>query len=140
AFIRFHARVRPDQVAILYKGERITYAEFAARIDSMAAFLAAAGIGVGDVVAVVMKNSAAYLEIAFAVSHVGAVLLPINYRLAAPEIAYIADNASAKLTFVDDEFAELAPPTKVIFVDAASQSDSGRLPGSRGPTPPQAYR
>ena len=41
------------------------------------------GIGAGDVVAVLMKNSAAFLELVFATSHIGAVFLPINFRLSA---------------------------------------------------------
>jgi acyl-CoA synthetase (AMP-forming)/AMP-acid ligase II len=140
AFIHFHARVRPDQVAIIYKDQRVSYAELASRIDGMASYLAAAGIGPGDVVAAVMKNSAAFLEIAFAVSHVGAVFLPINYRLAAPEIGYIADNASAKLVFVDEEFRDLAPDVELVLVDAASQSDSRKLEGPRLPPRPPARR
>ena len=44
-----------------------------------------------------MKNSAGFLELAFAVSHLGAVFLPINFRLAADEVEYITGNAEAKL-------------------------------------------
>ena len=68
-------------------------------------YLAAQGIGPDDVVAVMMKNSAAFLEIAFATSHLGAVFLPINFRLAADEVEYIAANAGAKLVLADEEFA-----------------------------------
>ena len=46
-------------------------------------WLASRGIGAGDVVAVLMKNSAAFLELVFATSHIGAVFLPINFRLSA---------------------------------------------------------
>ena len=58
-----------------------------------------------DVVAVMMKNSAAFLELAFAASHLGAVFLPINFRLAADEVGYIVDNAGAQLLIADEEFA-----------------------------------
>jgi acyl-CoA synthetase (AMP-forming)/AMP-acid ligase II len=139
AFIRFHARLRPDSPALIYRQQRIGYAELAARIDAVAGLLAAEGIAPGDVVAAVMKNSAAFLEIAFAVSHVGAVFLPINYRLAAPEVAYIAGNAGAKLAFVDDELRALAPDVaRLVAVDDAAQSDSRRLAPRALPVPPPA--
>ena len=79
SFIRFHASRTPDRLAVLFKDQRITYAALARRIETTAGFLAAQDIKPGDVVALFMKNSAAFLELAFAVSHLGAVLLPINF-------------------------------------------------------------
>src|SRR3546814_10342045 len=55
------------------------------RAMRLAGWLHRQGIGEGAVVALVMKNSPAFLELTFAVSHLGAVLLPVNYRLAAAE-------------------------------------------------------
>ena len=141
SFVQYHARVTPDHSAVIYSDERITYADFARRIESMAAYLATDGITPGEFVAVFMKNSATFLEIAFAVSHVGGVFLPMNFRLAADEVRYIAENAGAKLVFADAEFAE---PTKglmrVIYLDDAAQSDSTSLvPGGLSP-PPAAHR
>jgi len=78
SFITFHARRTPDRPALKYRGEEISYADFDARIRQAAGWLAAQGIGAGDVVAVLMKNSAAFLELVFATSHLGAVFLPIN--------------------------------------------------------------
>ena len=63
SFIRYYARHTPNRLAIIYEEERITYAEFAERIEAMAAFLTAENIKPGDVVAVFMKNSAAFLDI-----------------------------------------------------------------------------
>ncbi len=84
AFIRFHARQTPDRLAVIYQDQRLTYAALQARVERLAAWLAQQGIGPDDVVAVVMKNSAAFIDLALAVSHVGGVFLPVNYRLAAP--------------------------------------------------------
>ena len=123
SFIRYHATRTPDRLAIVYKDQRVTFAELLARIEKTAGFLAAHGIGPDDVVAVLMKNSIAFLEIAFAVGHIGAVFLPINFRLAADEVEYIAANAEAKLLFAD---AELAPAVKnipsAILLDEAAQA------------------
>ena len=87
--------------------------------------LAARGIGPDDVVAVMMKNSIAFLEIAFAVSHLGAVFLPINFRLAADEVEYITGNAEAKLVFADAEFAlAVKNIPSAILLDEAAQADT----------------
>ena len=75
------------------------------RIEVTAGWLAARAIEPGDVVALLMKNSAAFIELTFATSHLGAVSLPINYRLAADEVGYILDNSQAKLLICDAEFA-----------------------------------
>src|SRR4030088_3660570 len=82
SFIAFHARQSPERCALKYRGEEITYAAFHTRIQTVGGWLASRGIGPDDVIAVLMKNSAAFLDIAFAASHVGAILLPINFRLA----------------------------------------------------------
>src|SRR5919202_1802298 len=77
SFIAFHARRTPGRTALKYRGEDISYAQLDARIGKVAGWLAAQGIGRGDIVAVLMKNSAAFLELVFATSHIGAVFLPI---------------------------------------------------------------
>ena len=60
SFIAFHARRTPERCALKYRGENISYASFDARIRTVAGWLASRGIGAGDVVAVLMKNSAAF--------------------------------------------------------------------------------
>ena len=136
SFVRFHATRDPERLTVAFKDQRITFAELLHRIERTAGFLAALGIGPDDVVAVVMKNSAAFLELAFAVSHLGAVFLPINYRLAADEVEYIAGNAGAKLVLADSEFAAavagLAPK---ILLDDAAQSDTTAISGSHAAAP-----
>jgi fatty-acyl-CoA synthase len=136
SFIRFHALRTPEREALLYAGQRISYADFHDRILRMAAFLQSKGIREGDVVAVFMKNSAAFLEIAYATSHLGAVFLPINFRLARSECEYIVGDAGARLVFADDEYAAIAAglPNAVI-VDAAAQRDGRTLAGRNLPLP-----
>jgi len=125
SFIRFHASRTPERLAVVFRDQRIIYAELLARIEKTAGLLAAQGIKPADVVAVLMKNSAAFLEIAFATSHLGAVFLPINFRLAADEVGYITSNADAKLVFADEEFsAAVAQLPSTIMLDEAAQSDS----------------
>ena len=81
-----------------------------------------------------MKNSAAFLDIAFAASHIGAIFLPINFRLASDEIAYIVENAGARVLIADEELgANAAGPAPIVLVDEAAQADATRLATSATP-------
>jgi fatty-acyl-CoA synthase len=128
SFIAFHARQTPGRCALKYRGKEISYAEFDERIRNVGGWLASRGIGANDVIAVVMRNSAAFLDIAFAASHIGAIFLPINYRLASDEIAYIVENAGARVLVADEEFgANAAGPAPIVLLNEASQDDARRL-------------
>ncbi len=128
ASVAWWARSEPQRTALLYGGQRIGYGELLRRTTAGAGLLASRGVQPGDVVALLMKNSAAFVELALAVSHTGAVLLPINYRLGADEVRYIAEHAGTKLMFVDDELrASAAGCEQLIVLDAAAQADSSHL-------------
>jgi fatty-acyl-CoA synthase len=135
SFIAFHARQTPERPALKYRGEEISYAAFDARVRQVAGWLAAKGIGAGDVVAVLMKNSAAFLELVFATSHLGAVFLPINFRLSRDEVGYIAGNAGARLLIVDEELAAHAAGATIVVLDEAAQQSVTRLAGDAPPAP-----
>jgi acyl-CoA synthetase (AMP-forming)/AMP-acid ligase II len=127
-FVGFHARRAPERTAIVFRDQRVSYAALEARTGRLAALLAGRGVGAGDVVAAVMKNSTAFVELAIATSRIGAVFLPINFRLAADEVAYITGNAEARLVVADDEFAPVvAGLPAVLLLDAAAQADPSRL-------------
>jgi fatty-acyl-CoA synthase len=141
SFIRFHAAQSPERIAVVFLDQRITYAELSRRIEQTAGYLAAQGIGPDDVVAVMMKNSAAFLEVAFAASHLGTVFLPINFRLAADEVEYIAANAGAKLVLADEEFAAaVANLPATVLLDDAAQADTTTLSGKCPPAPLQVRK
>ena len=135
SFIAFHARRTPERPALKYRGEEISYAIFDARVRKVAGWLATQGIGPGDVVAVLMKNSAAFLELVFATSHLGAVLLPINFRLSRDEVGYIVGNAGARLLIVDEELVANAADAKIVVLDEAAQHSVTRLASSAVPAP-----
>jgi fatty-acyl-CoA synthase len=138
SFVQFHAQRTPERLALIYGDDTITYAEMMRRIETAAGWLAAQGIGPGHVVALLMKNSPAFLELTFALSHLGAVSLPINYRLANEEVGYILDNADARLLLCDQEFAATASGLPHLhLVDAAAQRNSARL---ASPAQPPARR
>jgi fatty-acyl-CoA synthase len=134
SFVRFHALRSPDRPAIAYAGGRVSYAELLRRIETAAGWLAARGIGPGDVIALLMKNSSAFIELTFAASHLGAVSLPINYRLARDEVGYILENSGAKLLLCDAELAATVQGlAETVLIDEAAQHDSTRLAPSQSP-------
>src|SRR5512139_1984318 len=135
SFIAFHAARTPQRPALKYRGEEISYAAFDNRIRKVAGWLVARGIGPGDVVAGLMKNSAAFLELVFAASHIGAVFLPINSRLSRDEVGYIVENAGARLLIVDDELAASAAGTAVVLLDDDAQQSLTHLAGDAPPAP-----
>ncbi len=138
-FIRYHAARMPEKTAVIYEDRSITYAELYQRVEAVAAGLGARGIGRGDVVAGVMKNSPAFLEIAFAMSHLGAIFLPINFRLSADEVGDIVDNANARLAVVDEEFAAVVPSgLDHVLLDPRLQADASGLAPTDGPAPAPA--
>jgi fatty-acyl-CoA synthase len=141
SFIAFHVRQAPERCALKYRGEEISYASFDERIRTVGGWLVSRGIGANDVIAVLMKNSAAFLDIAFAASHIGAIFLPINYRLAPDEIAYIVENSGARVLIADEELdVNAAGPAPIVLVDEAAQSDATRLASNAKPVRPHRRR
>lgn len=130
ASILWHAQTHPARLAVVYQNERINFGELAERVLSCAAHLKALGVGPDTIVAVLMKNSCAFIEIAAAVSHLGAVLLPINFRLAKAEVGYIIEHAGAGFLLVDEELYERAGGNvHVTVLDSSQQLDTRRLGG-----------
>ncbi|WP_433331412.1 long-chain-fatty-acid--CoA ligase [Spirillospora sp. CA-294931] len=102
--LRERAERHPDRIAFHAGETQITYGEFDRRADRVAAALAAAGVVPGDRVAILDKNSLEYAEVLFGAARAGAVQVPVNYRLAPDEVAYIVNNAQAKVFVVGPEF------------------------------------
>ena len=86
-FIRYAEQQYPRRTAVVCNHERFTYAEFEDRVARQAGALAALGVQPGDRVAVLAPNSAMALEAHFAPMRIGAVLVMLNTRLAAGELA-----------------------------------------------------
>ncbi|HWC68900.1 MAG TPA: AMP-binding protein [Acidimicrobiales bacterium] len=91
----------PDQPAEPW--ESLTYRQVADRARAQAAALDELGIGQGERIAIVSHNSARLLTSFFGVSTSGRILVPINFRLSAPEISYIVDHSGASMLLVDPE-------------------------------------
>jgi long-chain acyl-CoA synthetase len=104
----------PDRIATVDGERRRTWAELTDRIARLAGGLRQLGMEPGDRVAIVGLNSDRYLEVFFAVPWAGGVIVPVNYRWSAPEIAYSLDDSGTKILFVDREFWPLVPELRVL--------------------------
>ncbi len=103
-----HVARTPDKAIAVFEGETTTYAEMAARARALAAGLAERGVGPGDVVGLLSYNCPEFLETIFAANALGAVAMPINWRLAAPEVRYILEHSGARALVCDDALVDLA--------------------------------
>jgi fatty-acyl-CoA synthase len=104
-----NADFTPEKVAIRFEGEEITYQTFAKKVRGHARTLKHIyGVGRGDRVAFLGMNHPDLLYLFFACARVGAMFLPLNWRLAAPEHLYILKDATAKVLICDAEFEDHA--------------------------------
>src|SRR3954452_25618950 len=103
-----HATRTPDKAITVFEGETTTYAEMAARAAALAGGLAERGVAAGDVVGLLSYNCTEFLETIFAANYLGAVAMPLNWRLAAPELRYILEHSEARALVCDESLIGLA--------------------------------
>jgi long-chain acyl-CoA synthetase len=102
-----NALLYPGRTAIVFEGKRITHREHFDRVERLAAGLAAAGVEAGDRIGIVSLNCPEYLDLYGAASRLGAIVLPVNWRLSPDEIVQVLDDASPKLVFADAEHRQV---------------------------------
>jgi fatty-acyl-CoA synthase len=110
-WIEDRARITPGLVATDYEDRLVTYAELDAAADAFATDFAARGLTRGDRVATLTGNSPEHVAVFFACAKLGLILLPLSWRLSAPELVYQLDDAEPALFLVEDEQAALAAAT-----------------------------
>jgi long-chain acyl-CoA synthetase len=101
--IRRNARHHGNSTALVFGDLRITHRDYLDRCERLAAGLAAAGIGPGDRVGVLARNAPEYADLCGAAAFLGAILLPVNWRLNPDEIAYVLNDGAPKILVVDAE-------------------------------------
>lgn len=99
-----HLAQRPDAVAVTQEGHSLTVRHLHERVNQLAAGLAELGVGRGDVVGLLLYNQPEFLELVYATNRLGAVFLPLNYRLSEEEWQYILGHAQAKVIVTEPEF------------------------------------
>ncbi|WP_416898339.1 MAG: fatty acid--CoA ligase [Minwuia sp.] len=106
--LRGHAKTRPDDVATVFRDRSSTYADLDRYSNRVANGLIALGVKPGQRVALLTKNCDQFMELYYGCAKAGAVIVPVNFRLAGPEIAYIVNDAGAEVFFVGEGYADLA--------------------------------
>ena len=138
------AMLKPDAVAFrdLARGTTLTYLELENNVQMLAGFLRSAGIGKGDRIAVLCRNRVEFFELLFAVGKLGAILVPLNWRMPAGELAPLVDDAAPGFLFYGEEDASVAlqlgdgSMQRVGFDETGGQS----YPALRGAAAPFAGR
>jgi len=107
-WIRKWSQLSPQKIAIIDDGHEISYKELNQRSNQVANFLLKKGIHKGDRVGVLLYNCHEYIEIYFALAKEGAILVPLNWRMAPPEITYILKDCGATSVFFGEDFLDTA--------------------------------
>src|SRR5258705_4286693 len=103
-FARRARKLYPDRVAVIDGDSRWTYAQFLDRCDRWSAGLQKLGINAGDRVAYLSPNTHAQLESFYAVPQVGAVLVPLNYRLTSDDFVYLINHSGSRMVCADRDY------------------------------------
>jgi len=107
AFLERSASVFRERTAVIDGDRHYTYEELGRRVNALASALCNAGVERNDRVAILAPNAPPMLEAHFGVPWAGAILVPINVRLSADEVAYILDHSGARLLFAGAEYSPL---------------------------------
>jgi fatty-acyl-CoA synthase len=132
-WIERHAQAAPDAVAIRFEASDVTYANLARRVERAAVALAGLGARRGDSVAFLGLNNPAMLVLLFACARLGAMLVPLNWRLAPREHARVLADCPPRVLFVEPAFAAHAraidgaiPATELSMLDCATSGPAPR--------------
>ncbi|MEC3914256.1 fatty-acid--CoA ligase FadD5 [Nocardia sp. CDC160] len=103
-----HAAMRPDHVAFKFKGVDTTWKQLHERSEKFADALSRRGVGFGDRVLILALNYTEYIEAVMGINALGAIAVPVNFRLTPPEVAYIVGDSGAKAIVTDSILQPLA--------------------------------
>src|SRR5215472_1333026 len=116
--IERNAQFAPAKPAVQFGGQSLTYGRLTQRIGEAArAFKSQLSLRAGDRVAILAANHPDYLALLYACARLGAMLVPLNWRLAVPELAFIVRDASVKVLVVEQAFGPAVEPLKAALPD-----------------------
>jgi fatty-acyl-CoA synthase len=127
-WIRKWETIQPDKTALIAEGIKYSYRDLHRRINRLSNFLLQAGMQKGDRVAVLLRNCHEYIEIFFALSKIGGILVPLNWRLVLPELEFIIEDSGSRFIIFDGDFIDNAAklqekiPMDVAIVCATEES------------------
>src|SRR6476661_5676829 len=105
-FARRTRKLYPQREAVVDGELRLTYEQFFTRCDRWSAALQTLGVNQGDRVAYIAPNTHAQLESFYAVPQIGAVLVPINYRLTADDFVYLINHSGSKVVCAHSDYLD----------------------------------
>ncbi|MGE2726290.1 fatty-acid--CoA ligase FadD5 [Mycolicibacterium pulveris] len=111
-----HALMQPDGVALRFLGRTTTWRELDERVTNLAGALSRRGVAFGDRVLILMLNRTEFIESFLAVNKLGAIAVPVNFRMTPPEIAFLVSDCQAKVVITEEVLANVA--TAVRDLDA----------------------
>ncbi|KUI05419.1 long-chain fatty acid--CoA ligase [Mycolicibacterium acapulense] len=109
-----HALMQPDATALRHLGKTTTWRELDARVNALAGALSRRGVSFGDRVLILMLNRTEYVEAFLAVNKLGAVAVPVNFRMTPPEIAYLVSDCQATVVITEAVLATVATAVRDI--------------------------
>jgi fatty-acyl-CoA synthase len=127
------AKRYPGEPCLKYQDLELTKGEFNSRVSRLANAFQEMGLRKGERVGVLMANSHVFLEILFALSKIGGIMVPLNFRLVAPELGYILNDSEPRVLVYSPEFLELVKelrgkvPTIERFICEMEGGDPGDL-------------
>jgi acyl-CoA synthetase (AMP-forming)/AMP-acid ligase II len=103
---RRNAQFFPDNAAFIFEGKRVTHSDYLQRIERLAAGLVHLGVGPGDRVGILSQNSLEMVDLIGAVALLGAILLPVNFRLSPDEIAFVLSDGAPVVIVAGAEYQD----------------------------------
>lgn len=126
-----HAMMQPDAPALRFVGNTMTWADLRRRVAALAGALSGRGVGFGDRVMILMLNRTEFVESVLAANMIGAIAVPLNFRLTPTEIAVLVEDCVAHVMLTEAALAPVAigvrniqPLLSVIVVAGGSSQDS----------------
>ncbi len=128
-----HALMQPDATALRHLGRTTTWAELERRVSALAGALNRRGVGFGDRVLILMLNRTEFIESVLAATKLGAIAVPVNFRMTPAEIAFLVSDCDAEVIIAESVLAgvatavrDLEPTLKTVIV-AGGVTDDGVL-------------
>ncbi|MBX3707843.1 MAG: AMP-binding protein [Pseudomonadales bacterium] len=107
-FVRRIAEQRPQQDALVDERGATSWSALNARTNRLVNALRGLGLGAGDTVAIYAGNCREYYEIMLAANHAGIIYVPVNWHFSPEELAYVVENAGARVLFAEGQFLDAA--------------------------------
>ncbi|MFQ5826954.1 MAG: long-chain-fatty-acid--CoA ligase, partial [Dehalococcoidia bacterium] len=111
-FLMIANSICPDRAAVIFEGRRLTFSQINERANRLANALAGLGVKKADPVAMVQVNCPQYLEAYYAITKLGGIFVPMNFRAREDELEYLLNHSEAGTLFVGERYIDLINPLR----------------------------